>query len=258
MKRTVNLTGKKRITQDLVSAEIIEDDSSNSAKVIWNLTALGIKQDAELIFETYSFGQTSRDLVPLNGNESGEKILNLVNFKKDSSINLYLRVVDSSAPVRRILAESAAIALLPGKTKEGDNSLLKVQAKNDLLSLWQVDYSLGEPVLQISNRNGIYADLISQQIFMAAVLPAALSGISFTVISQPEVFNSEVLMQWESALTKFGLTENRLGELREILEIEAGQGNSLPLIQEEANAISQRFAARFDMAGSIRESNEDL
>lgn len=258
MKRTVNLTGKKRITQDLVSAEFIDEGASHTAKVSWDLSSLNLDPGMEIIFETYSFGQTSRDAVQLLENEVASRIINLVNFKKDSSISLYVRVVDATSPVRRIVAESASIALLPGVAKEGNNSLLKVQAKSDLQSLWQIDFSIGEPVLQISNRNGIYGDLIAEPVFFASVLPAAVSEIAFVIIAQADLLNADTLKLWESAFRAYGLSEARLGELRGSLTSEEYLGDSLISIKDEANSIAQRFAAKFDLTRLSRTPEGDF
>ena len=54
MKRTVNPTGKSRITHDNVSAHFDEDADSGVLEVTWDLEGFDFDQEAELIFETYS------------------------------------------------------------------------------------------------------------------------------------------------------------------------------------------------------------
>lgn len=246
MKRTVNPTGKSRIIQDNVSAHFDEEVDKGVVEVTWDLTEFDFDLQSELIFETYSMGRTTRDQLPLAGNLKGTRALHLADLAQSHSVNLFIRVVSKRDGVRLILAESAAIPLFRGSEEASQESLLKVQPIENLPKLWDIDYSLGEPVLQVNNRDQNYPTLVASGLFLGAILPSVVEEIAFVLITNDEAFTAEVFERWLVFLGQYGLTESKLSELHKCLEDE-DLSQALGSIRETCKAVAAAFAEQKDL-----------
>ena len=256
MKRTVNPTGKSRITHENVSAHFDEDADSGVLDVTWDLEGFDFDQEAELIFETYSLGRTTRDQIPLAGNFKGTRSLHLAELAQFHSVNLFLRVVSTSGGVRLILAESAAIPLFRGPEQASQESLLKVQPVENLPKLWEIDYSLGEPVLQVNNKDQSYPTLVSSGLFLSAILPSVVEEICFVLITNDEAFAAEVFDRWLSFLGVYGLTESKLSELHESLEVE-DLGQALASVRETCKSVASAFSEQKELVRHALSAEEE-
>lgn len=255
MKRTVNPTGKLRINQENVSAHFDDELDTGVVEVTWDLSEFNFEQQAELVFETYSLGRTTRDQVPLEGNLMGTRALHLADLTRSHSVNLFLRVVSKIDGVRLILAESAAIPLFRGSDEASQESLLKVQPVEGLSKLWEIDYSLGEPVLQINNKDQSYPTLVASDLFLGAILPSVVEEIAFALITNDEAFTSEVYEKWTIFLAQFGLTESKLIELHKCLE-DDDLSRALGAIRETCKTVASEFAETKDLVGHALAAEE--
>jgi hypothetical protein len=244
MKRTLNATGKIRLTQDQVKAEFNDTLDGKVIKVEWDLSNLDMKPTWEMIAEVFA-SDSIREVIPGDLEQKGSHSLALGDTLSEGLVRLTVRLVDSSDPIRRIAAETAPIYLNsePGSTK----SLLKTQPKSDLQTLWAIDFSLGEPVLQILNKENSYRELTSSQLFLSSVLPPAVERILELVITDEDSFDAEPLMAWENFFSILGISSEELSELRSSLS-ESSAIELISSIRQRAQEIARVYSTSFKLA----------
>lgn len=211
MKRTLNPTGKIRLTQDQVWADLTASPGGKNLKIGWDLSGLDLGDNLEMIAEIFA-SDSLREVVPGHFATTGTHSIELGNALSEGLIRFTLRLVDPMDPVRRITAETASIFL--NSDASSAKSLLKTQPNSNLPTLWAVDFALGEPVLQILNQGNSYRDLTSSRLFLSAVLPTAVEKIVELVITEEDSFEANALTAWEEFFVRLGLASEELSELR--------------------------------------------
>jgi hypothetical protein len=110
MKRTLNPTGKIRLTQDQVWAEFSETPHGKTVKVDWDLSAIELNSTWEMIAEVFA-ADSIREVIPSQLQSKGSHLIELRDSLSEGLIRLTLRLVDVADPLRRIAAETAPIFL---------------------------------------------------------------------------------------------------------------------------------------------------
>lgn len=253
MIRTLNSTGRQRITMDMVSLTPRIDGPSRSVDVSWNLETLALDPTAEVIIEISITGQTIRISAGMLGDATGchEAKVPFLRDAKSAKGKVLVSKANSSG-VRLILATTSSIPVLFEKEPEGGESPLPIQLKEDLNSVWELDYSTGKPVLWIVNKNGIYSRLKSDPIFFPTILPAVIKEIAFKLLSSPSSFesNSEVWIRFFRAL---GLTDEEREQLQSMEDIEEGTSDRW----EKSEAIAIQYSVRLNVLLKLEEALED-
>jgi hypothetical protein len=253
MKRTINPTGKIRLTQDQVTAELVSVGEGYDVLVAWNFSGLELKSNLETVLEIYASDAT-REILGTELGKEGSRQVPLRISQTDGQMRLSLKLIDTDDLLRRIVAETSPIFLNADSNEA--KSLLKTQAKPDLARLWDIDFSNGEPVLQILNKGNSYRELTSSELFLFAILPSAVEKITELVICEQDSFDSEILSRWENFLELFGLSEDELLSMRQELE-EASTPEFLANVRGKSREIAHSYSQKFNMTDiSLFESKE--
>jgi hypothetical protein len=137
-----------------------------------------------------------------------------------------------------IRAESVSVTF----TTTGDSSaksLLPVQPDEELVVPWELDFSGGDVVLRVSNKNGIWNDhLRSSPLFKPLIVGPIVFQIAFRLIAGVEDLGSG-LSNWQRVLESAGLDIGDLGELspEEIFDL--------------ASEVSTAFQLRSDLVSRL-------
>ena len=207
MRRTVNHTGKLRITLDLVSLVTSSSSARKSITIGWDLSSLSLTADLELIAEIDSFAANTRVALGSLGLGVGEAVLDLEYIRDSKMAKVTLIAVDSASPTRIIKATTSPMPVIFDLAENSSGQLLKIQRLDELATLWRLDFNSGEPILQVCNRNGLYPKLTNGPIFLSAVLPAAVKEIAFTLFSRLYEIQDEVYEAWMEYFATIGLTD---------------------------------------------------
>lgn len=207
MRRTVNHTGKLRITLDLVKLETSASSARKSITISWALASLGLSPDFELIAEIDSFAASTRVSLGNVGAGTGEAVLDLEYIRDSKMAKVTLLAVDPSSTARVIKATTTPMPVIFDLAENTSGQLLKIQRLDELETLWRLDFNSGEPILQVCNRNGLYPKLTNGPIFLSAVLPAAVKEIAFTLFSRLYEIQDEVYEAWMEYFVTLGLTD---------------------------------------------------
>jgi hypothetical protein len=246
MKRTLNPTGKIRLTQDQVWAEFSETSHRKTVKVDWDLSAIELNSNWEMIAEVFA-SDSIRKVIPSPLQKKGSHLIELGDTLSEGLVRLTLRLVDAADPLRRIAAETAPIFL--NSDASSSRSLLKTQRKSDLQTLWAIDFAFGEPVLQILNIDNSYRELTSSQLFLSTVLPSAVERILELVITDEDSFDAEPLAAWENFFSLLGFTNEELVEFRISLS-ESSAVELITTLRQRAQEISRIYSTSFKLTES--------
>ncbi len=243
MKRTLNATGKVRLSQDHVWAEFTAEPTGKTVKVEWDLSGLSMPSGLEMIAEVFA-SDSIRETIGSDFNPKGFHIISLSDSLAEGLIRLTLRLVDTKDPLRRIAAETASIFL--NSEESSSKSLLKTQPKSDLSTLWAIDFAIGEPVLQILNRGNSYRELTSSELFLSAILPSAVESITQLVITDQDSFNADALTSWEDFLGLLGLTSEELLEFRRQIE-DSNAVEIFQTIRQRAQEVARVYSLSYKL-----------
>jgi hypothetical protein len=251
--RTLNSTGRQRITMDMVSATPRIEGASRSIDLVWNLAELTLDKKSDVIIEVSITGQTMRIVSGQLAEGTGShqaKVPFLVDAKS-AKVKILVSMANESG-IRMISATSTSIPVLFEKEPEGGQSPLPIQLKEDLKTVWELDYSTGKPVLWITNKNGIYGQLKSNPIFFPTILPQVIKEISFQMLSNPSAFesNSEV---WVNFFRGLGLSDEERADLQAMEDIEEGTQDRW----DKAEALSSEFSVRLKVLSKIEAALEE-
>jgi hypothetical protein len=207
MRRTVNHTGRTKITLDLVSLKTSAQSARKTIDISWDLTSLALSPGFDLVAEIDSFAASQRIELGQLREGKGSAELDLEYIRDSNLAKVTLLVVDASQPVRIIKAKTSSMPVIFDLAENADGQLLKIQRLDDLETLWHVDFHSGEPILQVCNRGGLYPKLTNGPLFFAAVLPAAVKEIAFTLFSSLYDIQEEVMEAWLEYFEFLGLSQ---------------------------------------------------
>lgn len=213
MRRTVNQTGRKRILLEYVT---FTPDSTGLLKTIsaaWDLSALGLSTEDELFIEVDSFANVQRIPLGLVGNGIGTHTITMDFIRDLRTAKLKLFTVSLSSGVRLISSTSTNVPVVFDIADSESSELLKVQKIDELETLWKVDYRSAEPILQVCNRGGLYPTITKSAVFFAAILPAAVQDIAYTIFSETVEIQEEVRGAWITYFKTLGLSDDDLAQL---------------------------------------------
>lgn len=253
MIKTLNSTGRQRITMDMVSLSPRMDGPNRSVDVSWNLETLALDPTADVIIEVSITGQTMRTLVGKLGDASGSHEAKVPFLRDAKSAKAKILVSKPNATgIRLILATTSLISVLFEKEPEGAESPLPIQLKEDLNTVWELDYSTGKPVLWIANKNGIYSRLKSDPIFFPTILPGVIKEIAFKLLSSPSSFESNSGV-WVKFFRTLGLSDEEREQLQSMDDIEDGTADRWA----KSEALAIEYAVRLKVLLKLEEALED-
>lgn len=238
---------------DMVSFAPKMDGPHRSINVSWNLGTLDLDPTADVIIEVSITGQTMRIVAGRLGHATGSYETKVPFLREAKSAKAKILVSKPSATgVRLILATTSSIPVLFEREPEGGESPLQIQLKDDLNTVWELDYSTGKPVLWVANKNGIYGRLKSDPIFFPTILPAVIKEIAFKLLTSPTSFesNSDV---WEKFFRALGLNDEEREQLQSVDDIEEGTVDRW----EKAEALSIEYSVRLQVLLKLDKALED-
>ena len=237
MRRTLNSTGRKRITLDKLVVEPRVNGDNKSLYFSWDLAGLELDSDAEVIIEVSTTGQSYRVSAGKLADGIGSFEVHAPTFSQAKSARSKIVVAQvNPVGVRIILATSAGISALFEEEEMGGASPLPIQLRDDLKTIWQLDFSSGKPVLLVTNSEGIYADLKSNPLFFPTMLPQVIKEIAFQLLTNPSSFEDGPQV-WHEFFESIGLSQSE----RERLQAD-GDGEETSL---ERWSVAEGLAAEF-------------
>jgi hypothetical protein len=259
MKRTINSTGRRKLTLDQVAIRMEDPAIAGGARrfsaELTGLDEMNLPAAAKVYVEPYARSSFMRFDFGTVGSIRAPADTELVDIDAGSPVLFDVKVVDESENVGRILA--AARAVSPVDPTEGDDnrrSLLPVESRDLGELVWQLDMTPGaRPVLVLNSRlPNALVRLKSDPLLQGAILPAAI-GLILDRILDPEgpgTEDEEWVDDWQTwyrAATGADPEEVEDEDERRVLVRSACQ----------SFATQQRFATRTEALGDQQEVATD-
>lgn len=259
MKRTINSTGRRKLTLDQIIIRIEEPAVAGGVRrfsaELTGLDDVNFPADAKIYVEPYARSSFMRFAYGNVGAIHAPADTELVDIDAGSPVLFDVKVVDESKNVGRILA--AARAISPVNSTEGDDnrrSLLPVESRDLGELVWQLDMLPGaRPVLVLNSRvPNALVRLKSDPLIQGAILPPAIALILDRLLD-PEGPGTEDedwaddWLTWYRAATGTEPDEVQDPEERRVLVLSACQ----------SFAAQQRFATRTDNIDARQEGSID-
>ncbi|KHL24802.1 hypothetical protein PK98_12960 [Croceibacterium mercuriale] len=260
MKRTINSTGRRKLTLDQVTIRIedpaVAGGTRRFSAELTGLDDMNLPANARVYVEPYARSSFMRFDYGTVATLRAPSDTGLVDIDAGSPVLFDVKVVDESENIGRILA--AARAISPVNSVEGDDkrrSLLPVESRDLGELVWQLDMPPdARPVLVLNSRvPNALVRLKSDPLIQGAILPAAIALILDRLLDPegPGTEDDEWVddwLTWYRAATGIEPEERLDAEERRILVLNACQ----------SFATQQRFATRTEGFGDQQEgSNND-
>lgn len=243
MKRTVNNTGRARIEFDDFGIEV---SGSNLGQVLeismqWDLEHLALQADSELIVYLTGRGLDHRVNMGRFENGKGNFTFRVAEAEENPSIKAEFYVARWDGGIKRILASASPRAVIMGLVSGASTNLLPVKMVSDLTVLWQLDFSTGQPVLEVSNK---LLGAVSSSWFKAAVLPVVVRDLFVRFCLTPEDFEENAAAIWK----KFFENLNANLDVMETFSQSSGVNSDTLLdVQTAANQVSSTFTTKHNL-----------
>lgn len=259
MKRTINSTGRRRLTLDQVTIRLEDPETAGGPRrfsaELTGFDEMNLPADARVYVEPYAKSSFMRFDFGTVGGIHAPAYTDLVDIDAGSAVLFDVKVVDESEHVGRILAAIRGVS--PVDPSEGDDnrrSLLPVESRDLGELVWQLDMSPGaRPVLVLNSRlPNALVRLKSDPLVQGAILPAAIALILDRLLDPegPGTEEEEWVDDWHTwyrAATGADPDEVEDDEERRALVLSACQ----------AFATQQRFATRTEALGDQQEVSTD-
>lgn len=251
MKRTINSTGRKKLTLDQVTIRVEEPVVAGSARrfsaELTGLDDLNLPKDARVYVEPYAKSSFMRFDYGTVANFRAPAETELVDIDAGSPVLFDIKIVDESENVGRILAAGRAIA--PVDSTNGDDnrrSLLPVESRDLGELVWQLDMLPGaRPVLVLNSRvPNALVRLKSDPLIQGAILPAAIALILDRLLD-PECSDTDEEEWVDDWLTWYRAATGTEPDD----EVDPYERRALVLSACRSFAVQQRFATRTEGFG---------
>lgn len=191
MKRRINSTGRKSITRDLISLELVEPERPSQPRSfvadLSRLAELDVRKDGRVYVEPYVTGSSSLmrfDFGPV-GAIAHPADTTLTDLDADGRILFRIKIVDQSGEVGKILAAVNALRPLDEKVSEDDKRAILPVASDDLgEAVWELDFpGAARPQLVLNNRiPGLIDRIKADPLLQGAIIPAVIGQILRNVL----------------------------------------------------------------------------
>lgn len=212
---TFNYTGRVEIDQVHFDADIRDNAGVFEAELRWDLTSYDFPPTAHAdVYFRGVYDQAHFRLCQISDGP-GTKTFDLANLRKPSEATVTLKVVEK---------DDNGIPLLLGlltrfrPKQNGDevveNSILPTQRDTQLPVPWRVQTESGRPVLHISDKHDLYANLTNSGLFMATVVPAVIqSAFDWLVWETDGDRDANSGDDWKKFFVALGIDDSRIEEL---------------------------------------------
>ncbi len=241
----LNFTGRIDLDEHEIQAAYRIEDDVFVLQLRWFLEHYSLSADSTLFIEMKGGSQTSethRLDLGLLGNGTGERELRIERVRNHDLIKIRFGVVKKNdLGIPMILADRDRISPINSGEGAPSRSFLKMVKVSDLPTPWRVHFEDDEPVLQVTDRSGLYQQLRdSSPLFLLVILPEVVRQI-FEWLATTEVDRtSGSIRQWIKYFERFHCPVGFLNQVRE-----RSDEDSWLDVTSNARVVSEEFSKSF-------------
>jgi hypothetical protein len=204
--RTLNYTGRKRISREHARIVLHEGPAGKSFDATLKLDNYGLPPDACVYVEAYRQTTYMRFDFGTVGKIQAPSDLMLRDFGPGEGILFRVKVV--APDDHRLLAEADRIT--PQNNREG---LLPVKPEDLGEEVWRLNFDDDQVFLLINSQVANWKALARDPVFIALVPPVILRMVLERIIWRENDWDTEDMRDWRSRWLRFAETELRVGPL---------------------------------------------
>lgn len=206
MKRTLNFTGRHKISRDRVDIAL-ESSGSSRSFILNSMDLSGIdkfKGDEKIYIEAYYENTWMRFPYGTVNTPRAVGSTDLEDLAGTQVIYFRIKVVDESEELGKIVAIADRISIVSNAEENNKDPLLPVNYMNLGDEVWKIAFLDDGPVLEINNSiNGIENFVRTNPCFQSLVLPQALRQILVQILYVDTGFDNEDERDWKFRWLKF-------------------------------------------------------
>ncbi|MDA8552204.1 hypothetical protein N9K78_02835 [Aquiluna sp.] len=230
--RTLNSTGRSRITLNMIDMEVLPstlDSTSRSIRARCDVSSLALPKDSSLFLELSNSYSETRFELSADG-ENNEIEVDSGFFSGTVRAKFVASHLEANR-VAIISAESVAI-LFDGPSGESTlNSPLILRPDPDLEVPWKLDFTNGDFMVLVSNRGNLWTQYLkSSATFKALIASPLVFQICLYLLDQDETNDGAAMVQWIETLKPYGLDLT-------VLDVDLTLSEKIDI----AGAVSERF-----------------
>jgi hypothetical protein len=207
----INFTGRIDIPNNLVQAEILQNEGKLILDLKMDLTSFGIDPKCSIVLDLRSAGtlETHRFDLGLLGIGVTRLEIDISHMRDPLSSRLRLKVIDKSTDYHIIRAQiDNFIPRIPHDDFELDQakSLLKIVKENDLECPWLLKFDSGEPIIKVSGKRDMFPILQENlNLFVPLIISDVVRQIMVWLLLSDEFENEEIAEKWKQYFVLLGL-----------------------------------------------------
>jgi len=243
MKRTLNNTNRRKITQEHYSVSPASAGDFTNLIIEWDLLDLTLSGTDALTMEFATTGGRKR--IDLGEVGTGKGKITIPNpFIPAVVIQATLRAsADVEDGPRLWTAVSKGKSVILAIQENEDSSILPIVPVPNLTRLWALNFS-GNPVLEVCNSQEIYANLKGNPAFFASLVPAIVQELAQRYLLG--IGESRNWDNWPTFFENFGLNAEELDRF-DALDIDT----RLNEIMDKSRAIAEEYSAQMSIVSRV-------
>lgn len=242
MSTKLNFTNRINLDPELVKASIQPSTSpigSFEMKIDANLTSALISGQFMVVFTLKALGETKRIELAGPSDMKIEVLHSLHGMRNPLEVKVSLEVIQRDSKNIPIIRASVMNVdpEIPGK-QSARRSVLKTKKDPGLNVPWRLIYSEGYPILHISDKNGLYDQLMLSPQFDPMILSDVVRQIFNWLIFDFEMKEGFYVDAWKSVFEKLGCDRSYFDTLPQPNEEDGSMEDMTPALREGIRTLS--------------------
>lgn len=203
--RSLNSTGRSRITQDMFHVSVDKEGGTTVLAIEWDIRPLSIGSGKKVVLDVWNDRIERRIELSESGNDVGEQLHTLEAGFASGVIRVRIvAVAVDTAGIPIIRAESITTSFNSAGESTA-KSILVVEPVEDLDVIWELDFSAGDVILKVSNREGLWTEYLKQsQVFKSTIVGHVVYVVALHLLATRGEL-AVGLEKWQTLLDSFGL-----------------------------------------------------
>lgn len=264
MSTKVNFTKRIDIDPEIVKAKLVPSQSASGeyeVSIEADLTGIAISGEFTVVLTHKALGETKRFVLPGQQEFKISVINSLHGMRNPLEVVSQLELIQtdaSSIPVIRASVRNINPEI-PGE-QSAKKSALKTKRDPDLNVPWRLNYSDGYPILHITDKNGLYDQLLLTSQFDPLILSEVVRQIFNWLVFDPDQKDTFHVDAWKMIFEQLGCERAFFDSLPSPDEEDGSMEDMTPALRAQIASMSFEVANRLtaDMDLLNRLSNTEI
>jgi len=250
MKHRTNHTGRQKILRSSIRIAVdLRTDDQLRCRIDRDLDGYGFAPESPVVFECYNGPQYLRIANGTVDEPPASSLADLSSFATAPKVHFRLKVLDPDGSGKLLgLADEIPLAK-PGVDDDISGSLVRVRARQLDQQIWNIDYDVDGPILEINESIGDWRELVNgSYYFLPLILTQVVSSVLTKILIEDETDPESGGDTWQDRFVELAaFSGNRPFTSRERLDKE--------LRRQWIDTVADGFASRHRLADKFIRSS---